>query len=272
MSQLTISKDDTHSDIIQIHLTIHQQDDDLRVDFPFDKVNDDVDQIVIELIQTLNMNDSDRDTIKNMIEAEINRGSTSNSSQRFNISSSSQKMQNHSQSQLQTSQNQFQNQSQNQTQNISQNQLQNLSQNQMQNFSQNQPLREMQNTSLNQIRGFAQQSNTDSYFEPIGSQNDGDSSSNDEDIDDPEYCALKEQQKRDMQSLLVRHLNEKKELAKAIAASSFHQNEIHGPATNSGPMMQQHVVQQQKKKPPATNPAAFPTPPQPTDDDLILFT
>lgn len=57
---------------VQVHLVVHQQNEDLKIDFNFNKLNDDIDSIVTELIETLGMTEEDRGTIKSLIEQQIN--------------------------------------------------------------------------------------------------------------------------------------------------------------------------------------------------------
>lgn len=66
-----------NSQKIQIHLVIHQQDEDLHIDFPFDKMTDNIDDIVNELVDTLKMTEGEKVSIKNMIETQIYKSAPS---------------------------------------------------------------------------------------------------------------------------------------------------------------------------------------------------
>ena len=60
------------SSVVQVHLIIHQPNENLRIDFPFDTIHDNIDNVVSELIETLGLTESDKGTIKNLIEQQIN--------------------------------------------------------------------------------------------------------------------------------------------------------------------------------------------------------
>lgn len=60
------------NDIVQVHLVIHQQNEDLKIEFEFNKKEDDIDTVVSELIETLGMTESDKEMIKGLIEQQIN--------------------------------------------------------------------------------------------------------------------------------------------------------------------------------------------------------
>lgn len=56
---------------VSINLTIHQDNSDYRVFFPFDTLNDDVDEVVGELVKTCNLTDEEGQEIKQMIEEQL---------------------------------------------------------------------------------------------------------------------------------------------------------------------------------------------------------
>lgn len=60
------------NDIVPIHIVVHQQNDDLKIDFDFNKKDDNIDTVVSELIETLGMTESDKENIKALIEQQIN--------------------------------------------------------------------------------------------------------------------------------------------------------------------------------------------------------
>ena len=163
------------TNVVQVHLVIHQQQEDLRISFPFDKQTDDIDSVVTDLIQTLGMTETDRSRLKPMVEAQI--------------------------------------------------------------------------------------TNAPSTFEPIagGEQTNAEESSDDEAINDPQYRSLLEYQKREMQTLLARQFNEKRELALRIQ--------------NQALLMKQQAEQianaPVNPTPPST-PANL-TPSDGTVEDLIVF-
>ncbi|OHT01498.1 hypothetical protein TRFO_31640 [Tritrichomonas foetus] len=72
-----------NSNEVQVHLVVHQQNEDLKIDFSFDKINDDIDSVVSELIETLGMTESDKGMIKASIEAQINSVPKANPSTSF---------------------------------------------------------------------------------------------------------------------------------------------------------------------------------------------
>ena len=78
MSESSSSKGDICLDVVQVHITIHQQDYNLNIDFPVDRINDDIDQIADELVERLGMSDLDKKSIKEMIEAELNKSNNIN--------------------------------------------------------------------------------------------------------------------------------------------------------------------------------------------------
>lgn len=58
--------------VTTVHLIIHQAEEDLHIDFPFDKMNDDIEVVVSELVETLGMTEADKPRIRGMIESQIN--------------------------------------------------------------------------------------------------------------------------------------------------------------------------------------------------------
>lgn len=132
------------SNVVTVHLVIHQQEEDLHIDFPFNKLEDDIDTVVAELIETLGMTEADKPRVKGMIEAQIN---------------------------------------------------------------------------------------TPLSFEPINNNDlmGGDDSSDDGLQNDPQYKALLEQQRHEMQALVARQLQEKRELAARIQNQALMMRSGQGP-------------------------------------------
>lgn len=120
---------------IQIHLTIHQEGEDVRIDFPFDIHNDSINQVVAELNEQCNFTPEEIIDLKQMIEAQIQKKTSAAKSIR----------------------------------------------------------------------------NSGNAFEPI--QITEEKNSDDEFMDDPEYAALIEQQKKELAALQERHLKEQQELS-----------------------------------------------------------
>jgi hypothetical protein len=58
-------------DIVEVHLVIHQMNEDLSVDFPFNKQTDDLDVIVGDLVDTLGMAESEKPRFRELIENQI---------------------------------------------------------------------------------------------------------------------------------------------------------------------------------------------------------
>jgi len=58
---------------VQIHLTIHQDGEDIRVDFDFDTEKDNIDDVVGELVNTCNLTQEDSIELKQMIQQQINK-------------------------------------------------------------------------------------------------------------------------------------------------------------------------------------------------------
>ncbi|OHT16138.1 hypothetical protein TRFO_13468 [Tritrichomonas foetus] len=58
---------------VQIHLTVHQENDDIHIDFDFDTKNDDLDGVVNELIKTLGLSQAEAKEIKGMVVEQIEK-------------------------------------------------------------------------------------------------------------------------------------------------------------------------------------------------------
>ncbi|KAK8882000.1 hypothetical protein M9Y10_044639 [Tritrichomonas musculus] len=61
-----------NNNIVQVHLVVHQKNEDIKIDFDFNKLEDNIDTVVSELIETLGMTESDKEMIKASIEQQIN--------------------------------------------------------------------------------------------------------------------------------------------------------------------------------------------------------
>lgn len=59
------------SGIVQVAIVIQQPDEEVRIEFPFDKERDDIDAVVADLVDTLHMTEADKPSVKAMIEAEL---------------------------------------------------------------------------------------------------------------------------------------------------------------------------------------------------------
>ena len=164
---------------VQIHLTIHQDNSDLRIDFPFDTRKDDIDQVVAELVETCKLTDDEANELKGIIKTQI--ATTINSSQQqINPPTSNT--------------NSIPNTSQ-QTAPIPQNT----------NQSQNQSIDFGTSSTFAPIESVPQQQQfSNSFFN---------SDSDDEDVrDDPDYQSLLSQQIEELRMIEQRHQNEQKEL------------------------------------------------------------
>ena len=62
---------------VQIHLLLQVRGDGINVDFPFDTMNDDFDEIVDELAQSLELDNSAKENAKSMILHQINMQNSS---------------------------------------------------------------------------------------------------------------------------------------------------------------------------------------------------
>lgn len=58
---------------VQIHLTIHQDGGDLKIDFDFDTANDDINQIVKELVETCDLSPDESEELKQIIQIQVAR-------------------------------------------------------------------------------------------------------------------------------------------------------------------------------------------------------
>ena len=56
---------------VQIHLTIHQEGADLKIDFPFNTQTDDINQVVAELVETCKLTQDESVELKQMIQKQI---------------------------------------------------------------------------------------------------------------------------------------------------------------------------------------------------------
>lgn len=56
---------------VKIHLTIHKASEDINVDFGFDVLHDNIDEVVGDLVKTLQLTDQDEAKIKEMIRKQI---------------------------------------------------------------------------------------------------------------------------------------------------------------------------------------------------------
>ncbi|EAY22304.1 hypothetical protein TVAG_377830 [Trichomonas vaginalis G3] len=56
---------------VDINLTIHREVEDIKIGFPFDTMNDEIDSIVAELAQTLNLSVSEETSVKASIRQQI---------------------------------------------------------------------------------------------------------------------------------------------------------------------------------------------------------
>jgi hypothetical protein len=59
--------------IVSIHLTIHNADEDLKVDFPFDLGKDTVDLVTTDLLRQIELSEPRLATMKNYISGEITK-------------------------------------------------------------------------------------------------------------------------------------------------------------------------------------------------------
>ncbi|EAX97625.1 hypothetical protein TVAG_382490 [Trichomonas vaginalis G3] len=57
--------------VVTIHLTIHRDNVDLKIDFPFDTRTDNIDEIVSELAKECSLSDPEREEVKNLIQTQI---------------------------------------------------------------------------------------------------------------------------------------------------------------------------------------------------------
>ena len=67
-----MQENNPRSNVVQVHLVIHHENEDLKIEFEFNKLEDNIDTVVSELIQTLGMTESDKEMIKSLIEQQIN--------------------------------------------------------------------------------------------------------------------------------------------------------------------------------------------------------
>ena len=70
----------TNNSKIQVHLTVHQDTEDIHIDFQFDPENDSIDQVVNELKTNLNLTEEEFNEIKVVIQQQIDK-TTNNASQ-----------------------------------------------------------------------------------------------------------------------------------------------------------------------------------------------
>jgi hypothetical protein len=56
---------------VQIHLVLHEQNEELSVDFPFNRFTDDMDHVVADLVETLGMAEREHLQIRALIEAQV---------------------------------------------------------------------------------------------------------------------------------------------------------------------------------------------------------
>ncbi|EAY17301.1 hypothetical protein TVAG_266640 [Trichomonas vaginalis G3] len=77
--------------VVQINLTIHaeQDDDDLRILFPFDTQKDNIDQVVKELVNEINLTDEEGVELKAVIENQLKQALGTGSQSSSAIKSSS---------------------------------------------------------------------------------------------------------------------------------------------------------------------------------------
>ena len=162
---------------VQIHLTIHQDNSDLRIDFPFDTLKDDINQVVAELVETCKLTDEESQELKSIIKTQI--ASTMNTSQQINTQSSN-------------------------TSSLSNIPQQAAQMQQSSNQSQNQSLDFGTSSSFAPLDQAPQQQFGNSFFN---------SDSDDEDVrDDPEYQSLLNQQREELRMIEQRHQSEQKDL------------------------------------------------------------
>lgn len=69
---------------VQIHLTIHQADDDLHVDFPFDTETDDINEVVAELVTECKLTANETSALTQMIQEQIEKTAGNNIGAHFN--------------------------------------------------------------------------------------------------------------------------------------------------------------------------------------------
>ena len=160
---------------VNIHLTIHQENSNLRIDFPFDTTKDDINQVVLELVETCKLTEEESKELKDIIKKQIAQTLGS--------------------------------QTQITSQNTSTNSLSSIQQSNQ--SSQNTTSQPSQNMDFANSSGFApiepnQQSTFASFLN---------SESDDEDVrDDQEYQSLLMQQREELRLVEERHQNEQKEL------------------------------------------------------------
>lgn len=152
--------------LVKIHISFNNDNEKISIDFPFSVKHDDMDNVISDLMETLQISNIDKNELKHMIEDQIKKA---------------------------------------------------------------------QNTGT-------------PIFEPIGETTPNNNlMSSDDEINDPEYSVLIQQQKAEMKSLLKRQYEEKKALAQRISASQIHLNQLN------------------QKQPQASQP------PIDKQDDLIVF-
>lgn len=69
---------------VQIHLTIHQSDEDLHVDFPFDTETDSIQEVVAELVTECKLTENETAALTQLIQEQINKTAGTSIGAHFN--------------------------------------------------------------------------------------------------------------------------------------------------------------------------------------------